>query len=364
MAILKFIRGVLSSVSNISLNPIQDGKLSYSSDTNELFMDSGTVRSQINANKAKSALLAESLSKPLDKSLGGTGTTDGTASDPTKLPLTGGTVTGTLIVNGTTNLDGGGFTYGAKSTGTLGFEIGSTVAATTPFIDFHSSGNNNDYDSRIIANGGSTAIGAGSLTFVSTGGATFTGAITAPPKNIAGGTNLNTLQTSGTYANSGTPANNYPQWESGTWFTLVVEIIGSTNGKQTYTDTSTNRVWVRTWTSTSTWSTWSLLNGAVELPAQTTAGVTWDSRLVPGTIYASAYSGTWANVTANTTPIYNIPAGLSVPSTSMNRQIPSALLNASGAQTRTSATVNNAVFATVTNNAGPATGSWIIIPVT
>jgi len=105
MAILKFIRGILSSVSNISLNPIQDGKLSYSSDTNELFMDSGTVRSQINANKAKSALLAESLSKPLDKSLGGTGTTDGTASDPTKLPLTGGLLTGTVTSNSSDNLN-------------------------------------------------------------------------------------------------------------------------------------------------------------------------------------------------------------------------------------------------------------------
>jgi len=46
-----------------------------------------------------------------------------------------------------------------------GIEIGSTSAVTTPALDFHSSGNNIDYDSRIIGTGGTGTIGQGALTF-------------------------------------------------------------------------------------------------------------------------------------------------------------------------------------------------------
>ena len=43
-------------------------------------------------------------------------------------------------------------------------ELGSITNTSTPFIDFHSSGNNIDYDSRIIASGGNSSIGQGNIT--------------------------------------------------------------------------------------------------------------------------------------------------------------------------------------------------------
>lgn len=57
-------------------------------------------------------------------------------------------------------------------------QVGSTTVAGTPFIDFHSSGNANDYDSRIIASGGTTN-GTGVLNFYSSG-VTFNTNTTAP----------------------------------------------------------------------------------------------------------------------------------------------------------------------------------------
>jgi len=42
-------------------------------------------------------------------------------------------------------------------------ELGSTTASGTPLIDFHSSGNNIDYDARIIASGGTGVAGNGTL---------------------------------------------------------------------------------------------------------------------------------------------------------------------------------------------------------
>lgn len=65
----------------------------------------------------------------------------------------GDTMTGALA------LDPGGTTNAA-------IELGSTAGASTPFIDFHSSGNNIDYDSRLVASGGSGSIGQGMLNFI------------------------------------------------------------------------------------------------------------------------------------------------------------------------------------------------------
>jgi hypothetical protein len=47
-----------------------------------------------------------------------------------------------------------------------GIELGTTTLASTPFIDFHSSGNSTvDYDSRIIGSGGSGNSGTGNINF-------------------------------------------------------------------------------------------------------------------------------------------------------------------------------------------------------
>lgn len=42
-------------------------------------------------------------------------------------------------------------------------ELGSTTVSNTPYIDFHSSGNNIDYDTRIISSGGTSSTGLGNL---------------------------------------------------------------------------------------------------------------------------------------------------------------------------------------------------------
>ncbi len=64
-----------------------------------------------------------------------------------------------ITCDGSNNLSGiGGITA-------VFMELGSTVTPLTPFIDFHSSGNNIDYDARIIASGGSGSVGTGTLNF-------------------------------------------------------------------------------------------------------------------------------------------------------------------------------------------------------
>ncbi|ADG60144.1 tail fiber protein [Acinetobacter phage Acj9] len=69
------------------------------------------------------------------------GTQDITILDSTKLPLTGGTLTGLLTVNdGATN---------------VGIRIGSPSSTTTPFLDF-STGTGAERSARIIASGGAT----------------------------------------------------------------------------------------------------------------------------------------------------------------------------------------------------------------
>lgn len=54
-------------------------------------------------------------------------------------------------------------TFRAASGGT-GLEIGGVTSAQSAYLDFHTSGNNIDYDSRILASGGSTTAGNGTLT--------------------------------------------------------------------------------------------------------------------------------------------------------------------------------------------------------
>lgn len=91
------------------------------------------------------------------------GTANITVADSTKLPLSGGTLTGRLAVDVANG----------------GIELGKSDAANTPFVDFHSGATNCDYDSRILANGGTGVSGAGALTYTASGGHTFVGKIIA-----------------------------------------------------------------------------------------------------------------------------------------------------------------------------------------
>jgi hypothetical protein len=71
------------------------------------------------------------------------------------------TFTGNASVSGGITAQGGVYSLAGVT------ELGSMTGASTPFIDFHSSGTGNDFDARIIATGGSATIGAGSLSFYS-----------------------------------------------------------------------------------------------------------------------------------------------------------------------------------------------------
>jgi hypothetical protein len=77
---------------------------------------------------------------------------------------------GSVSAQGTGNFglgSAGLVTLGAGTDGSIELGAPSRATAGTPFIDFHSSINNNDYDSRIIASGGTgTTTGTGNLTIV------------------------------------------------------------------------------------------------------------------------------------------------------------------------------------------------------
>jgi hypothetical protein len=79
---------------------------------------------------------------------------------------------GLSVLSGATTLAGG-----LSATGGA-FELGSLTAVQTPFVDFHSSGTGSDYDARIIASGGNSTAGNGSLTYLGLAGHTFTGNVT------------------------------------------------------------------------------------------------------------------------------------------------------------------------------------------
>jgi hypothetical protein len=77
-------------------------------------------------------------------------------------------VNGVIATNGGLNVTGAaGSTFSGGITATGGWiELGPTTGVTTPFIDFHSSGSANDFDSRIIASGGTSGTsGLGTLQF-------------------------------------------------------------------------------------------------------------------------------------------------------------------------------------------------------
>ncbi|HGE9172920.1 TPA: tail fiber domain-containing protein [Escherichia coli] len=76
-------------------------------------------------------------------------------------------LTGGNTWNGNQSIDTGYLTVGLKNTTATAFEIGSQTTKNSAYIDFHTSGLSNDYDTRIIAETTtSTANGQGKLSFV------------------------------------------------------------------------------------------------------------------------------------------------------------------------------------------------------
>ena len=90
----------------------------------------------------------------------GTSSTYNTGTSGASIPLLNASNTW----SGTQNLDS--LTVGAAKTGSVGIELGSLTTAGSAFVDFHSSGFNNDYDTRIISSGGiEGSSNQGTLTF-------------------------------------------------------------------------------------------------------------------------------------------------------------------------------------------------------
>jgi hypothetical protein len=91
-------------------------------------------------------------------------------------PKANASFTGTFSYNGTS------FTLTGAN---VGFEIGTSGTANNPYIDFHSGATATDYDSRIIATGGTGTAGGGSLTYTAVSHF-FNGAVTLNGQGTTG----------------------------------------------------------------------------------------------------------------------------------------------------------------------------------
>ncbi|WP_162720622.1 pyocin knob domain-containing S74 family peptidase [Escherichia coli] len=180
--------------------------------------------------------------------------------------------------------------FAANSSTGGGIEIGSTVAASTSYIDFHSSGSTVDYDSRIQSTGGSTtAAGSGSMNIMAaslhfngvltltnklaiTEGGTGANSVDAARNNLqamyrsqtalAASVNLDTLGAaqSGFYYQtlnaSATPANKYPIAEAGGLYVYPTGAGTAQACVQEYTSYASNRKWRRVLAGTAGWTAW------------------------------------------------------------------------------------------------------------
>lgn len=100
------------------------------------------------------------------------------------LPLSGGTLSGALTAATSYTVTGGSvlaatsLTIGSSTTsatltagaGTHSLELGRRDGSSSPVMNFHSSGNDISYDSRIVASGGSGSVGQGILSLTAAGG--------------------------------------------------------------------------------------------------------------------------------------------------------------------------------------------------
>ncbi|ENC1132678.1 tail fiber domain-containing protein [Escherichia coli] len=177
------------------------------------------------------------------------------------------------------------------STG-VGLELGSTVAAGTSYIDFHSSGTTSDYDARISVAGGS-ATTLGKLTITASSLATQSLELTNDLAIAHGGTgastfdqaliNLNAMKFQRTSLGnsdnlnsydgnnpgffycatnaSATVANNYPVTQAGSLLVMRNGANGVVGCTQMYWPYNSNDIYVRTGFAgtTMSWSGWNIL---------------------------------------------------------------------------------------------------------
>ncbi|MGC0707435.1 tail fiber domain-containing protein [Escherichia coli] len=216
----------------------------------------------------------------------GTSAVTNTGTSGATIPLlsTENTWSGNQQFNGNQNR------FSANSSTGGGIEIGSTVAASTSYIDFHSSGSTVDYDSRIQSTGGSTtAAGSGSMNIMAaslhfngvltltnklaiTEGGTGANSVDAARNNLqamyrsqtalAASVNLDTLGAaqSGFYYQtlnaSATPANKYPIAEAGGLYVYPTGAGTAQACVQEYTSYASNRKWRRALAGTAGWTAW------------------------------------------------------------------------------------------------------------
>ncbi|MBI6944193.1 hypothetical protein JET76_22980 [Pseudomonas putida] len=115
--------------------------------------------------------LASTLTVAGVSTLNSTLTVAGATTLKTTLGVTGATtLSSTLSVAGAAtfaaNVTVNGTCVMANGNVGTSIEIGSVSKAGTPYLDFHSSGQNIDYDSRILASGGDGTVGGGTLTLM------------------------------------------------------------------------------------------------------------------------------------------------------------------------------------------------------
>ncbi|WJJ55131.1 tail fiber domain-containing protein [Xanthomonas phage RTH11] len=114
--------------------------------------------------------------------------------------LTASAINGNLNWSGTQYFEASNTHFGSKATSNVLLEIGGRAGtATSTGLDFHSSGGNNDFDTRIMATGGDgTTNGAGTLT-VSAAAFTLTGHLNLPTSRaITFGSNSSVVRDAGT----------------------------------------------------------------------------------------------------------------------------------------------------------------------
>lgn len=103
---------------------------------------------------------AQNSQHPLDPTNGTIIKTSGSATIKDAIDVSSYTITGFLLKSTNFFANNNNLTINSSNSS---IELGNRDASNTPFIDFHSSGNNNDYDARIIASSGTGSVGNGVL---------------------------------------------------------------------------------------------------------------------------------------------------------------------------------------------------------
>lgn len=79
-------------------------------------------------------------------------------------------------------------------------------------------------------------------------------------RTLDGGTDLNKVKASGLYSVADGAVTNVPEGAAQVWLMLIVVGNGS-NGLQILSDTNQNKVWLRNWYSSNTWTPWTVFRG-------------------------------------------------------------------------------------------------------